>query len=82
VSDGLVSNFALIAGVAGSDVGTRAVTLAGVAGLLSGAFSMAGGEYVSVRSQHESIAAEIAVERRELQSNPARETDELAHRFA
>ncbi|MGN6598536.1 MAG: VIT1/CCC1 transporter family protein, partial [Actinomycetes bacterium] len=49
--DGLVSNFALIAGVAGGTAETRIIALAGIAGLAAGAFSMAGGEYVSVASQ-------------------------------
>ncbi|MEU4834946.1 VIT1/CCC1 transporter family protein [Streptosporangium sp. NPDC023615] len=76
--DGLVSNFALIAGVAGGDAGTRVIVLAGVAGLAAGAFSMAGGEYVSVASQRELALAEIAVERRELERHPEAEQEELA----
>lgn len=79
--DGLVSNAALIAGVAG---GTRAhteptvVVLAGLAGLAAGAFSMAAGEYVSVASQSEHAEAEVAKERQEILDNPADETAELA----
>ncbi|NUW31154.1 VIT1/CCC1 transporter family protein [Nonomuraea sp. SMC257] len=76
--DGLVSNFALIAGVAGGTPDAKVVLLAGGAGLAAGAFSMAGGEYVSVASQRELALAEIAVERRELQRNPEAEQDELA----
>ncbi|GAA2384889.1 VIT1/CCC1 transporter family protein [Nonomuraea africana] len=76
--DGLVSNFALIAGVAGGTDDTRVIALAGVAGLAAGAFSMAGGEYVSVASQRELALAEIAVERRELQRHPEDEQEELA----
>ncbi|MEV0199423.1 VIT1/CCC1 transporter family protein [Nonomuraea sp. NPDC050691] len=76
--DGLVSNFALIAGVAGGTSNVRVVLLAGGAGLAAGAFSMAGGEYVSVASQRELALAEIAVERRELQRNPEAEQAELA----
>ncbi|MFI6786213.1 VIT1/CCC1 transporter family protein [Nonomuraea sp. NPDC050383] len=76
--DGLVSNFALIAGVAGGTSDTKVVLLAGGAGLAAGAFSMAGGEYVSVASQRELALAEIAVERRELQHNPEAEQAELA----
>ena len=53
VNDGLVSNFSLVMGVAGSTVGAEIVTIAGLAGLLAGAFSMAAGEYISVRSQRE-----------------------------
>jgi VIT1/CCC1 family predicted Fe2+/Mn2+ transporter len=81
VTDGLVSNFALIAGVAGGDAAARTMVLAGLAGLVGGAFSMATGEYVSVRSQNESLDAEIEVERRELRVNPRAESEELAHVF-
>ncbi len=79
--DGLVSNLALIAGVAG---GTRnqgdatAVVLAGLAGLAAGAFSMAAGEYTSVASQSEAAQREIDKERREIIANPTGEADELA----
>ncbi|TYB41819.1 VIT1/CCC1 transporter family protein [Actinomadura chibensis] len=76
--DGLVSNFALIAGVVGASGTGRAAVLAGVAGLVAGACSMAAGEYTSVRSQTELMRAEIAVERRELGRNPDGERDELA----
>nr|WP_062330173.1 VIT1/CCC1 transporter family protein [Herbidospora sakaeratensis] len=76
--DGLVSNFALIAGVAGGTANTRVIALAGVAGLAAGAFSMAGGEYVSVASQRELAEAEIAVERREMAVHPEEEEAELA----
>jgi VIT1/CCC1 family predicted Fe2+/Mn2+ transporter len=79
--DGLVSNVALIAGVAGGTQqagSSSAVVLAGVAGLVGGAFSMATGEYVSVASQSEAAAREIAKERSEIQRNPAGETAELA----
>ncbi|MFI9551710.1 VIT1/CCC1 transporter family protein [Nonomuraea endophytica] len=79
--DGLVSNFALIAGVAGGTGDTKVIALAGVAGLAAGAFSMAGGEYVSVASQRELALAEIAVERRELDRHPAAELKELADDF-
>src|ERR1700759_3123370 len=79
--EGLASNVALIAGVAGGTqhVGdTKAVVLAGVAGLVGGAFSMATGEYVSVASQSEAAAREIDKERREIIRNPEGETRELA----
>ena len=82
--DGLVSNLALIAGVAG---GTRdhtdstAVVLAGLAGLAAGAFSMAAGEYTSVASQSEAAQREIDKERREIIANPVAETDELAQMY-
>lgn len=83
--DGLVSNLALIAGVAG---GTRdaadssAVVLAGLAGLAAGAFSMAAGEYTSVASQTEAAQLEIEKERREIIANPEAETRELAQMYA
>lgn len=76
--DGLVSNFALIAGVAGGGVSPRIVVLTGLAGLAAGAFSMAAGEYTSVASQAENAEAEIAKERLELERNPQGEEDELA----
>lgn len=79
--DGLVSNLALIAGVAGGTRGqadSTAVVLAGVAGLAAGAFSMAAGEYTSVASQSEAAQREIDKERREIIANPAAEADELA----
>jgi VIT1/CCC1 family predicted Fe2+/Mn2+ transporter len=77
--DGLVSNVGLVAGVAGGGVSASAIIVAGFAGLVAGAISMALGEYTSVRSQAEQIAAELAKERRELARNPAVEMDELAH---
>lgn len=76
--DGLVSNFALIAGVVGAGAAPHMVVITGLAGLAAGACSMAAGEYVSVASQAEATAAEIAIERRELQRNPASEEHELA----
>lgn len=76
--DGLVSNFALIAGVVGAGAVPRMVVVTGLAGLAAGACSMAAGEYVSVRSQSEMTAAEIAVERRELERDPDGEERELA----
>lgn len=78
MTDGLVSNFALIAGVAGGGVSPKTVALTGLAGLIAGAFSMATGEYVSVTSQTELTLAEIEVERRELRLSPQAEEAELA----
>ncbi|MGW4642941.1 VIT1/CCC1 transporter family protein [Sphaerisporangium sp. NPDC004334] len=78
VMDGLVSNASLIAGVVGGGAGAHTVTIAGLAGLVSGAFSMATGEYTSVRSQTEMTLAEIDVERREIAGNPEAEERELA----
>ncbi len=77
-SDGLVSNLALIAGVAGGTSSSEIVLLAGVAGLAAGAFSMAAGEYVSVRSQAEQAMAEIEIERLEIEKRPLAEERELA----
>ncbi len=79
--DGLVSNLALIAGVAGGtrdSAGSSAVVLAGLAGLAAGAFSMAAGEYTSVASQSEAAEREIEKERIEILRNPEAETLELA----
>ncbi len=78
VMDGLVSNTALIAGVAGGGAPPRTVALAGLAGLVAGAFSMATGEYVSVASQTELARAEIEVEKAEIARVPAAEEAELA----
>jgi len=78
VMDGLVSNFALIAGVAGGNVGQRTIVLTGLAGLVAGAISMATGEYTSVASQRELAHAEIAVEQREIRARPEAEMRELA----
>ncbi len=80
-SDGLVSNFALIAGVTGGTDDSKAVLLAGLAGLAAGAFSMAAGEFISVRSQAEQAMAEIELERHELERNPAGEERELAQMY-
>jgi VIT1/CCC1 family predicted Fe2+/Mn2+ transporter len=78
VMDGLVSNTALIAGVAGGGAPPRTVALAGMAGLVAGAFSMATGEYVSVASQSELARAEIEVEKAEIARVPVAEEAELA----
>ena len=78
VMDGLVSNVALIAGVAGGGAATRTVALAGLAGLVGGAFSMATGEYTSVAAQTEQTRAEIAVEKAEIAARPKAEMRELA----
>jgi vacuolar iron transporter family protein len=76
--DGLVSNFSLIAGIAGAGADHGLISLAGLAGLAAGAFSMAAGEYTSVASQSEMTRAEIEVERHELSVNAAAEQEELA----
>jgi VIT1/CCC1 family predicted Fe2+/Mn2+ transporter len=77
VSDGLVSNTALVMGVAGSGASHTVILLTGTAGLLSGSFSMAVGEYVSMASQRESYQREIALEAQELEEKPEEEHDEL-----
>ena len=77
VNDGLVSNLLLILGVAGGTSNRNIILLAGLAGLLAGAFSMAAGEWVSVQSQRELYEREIAIEREELSAFPAEELEEL-----
>ena len=76
--DGLVSNLALMTGVAGGAVSHQTVVITGLAGLAAGAFSMAAGEYTSVASQRELVQAELDVERAELRKHPADEMEELA----
>jgi VIT1/CCC1 family predicted Fe2+/Mn2+ transporter len=78
VNDGLVSNASLIMGVAGATEDLHVVALSGIAGLLAGAFSMAAGEYVSMRSQRELFEYQIALEREELEEYPLEEQEELA----
>ena len=79
VSDGLVSNLALVMGIAGASQGAGSfVLLAGVAGLLAGAFSMAAGEYISMQSQRELFERQIALEKAELEAMPEEEEAELA----
>ncbi len=76
--DGLLTNLSLVLGVAGaSSTDASTVRLAGVAGLLAGAFSMAAGELVSVRAQQEMVEREVAVEREELTQEPEAELREL-----
>lgn len=77
-NDGLVSNFSLVMGIAGANAETRFVLLAGIAGLLAGASSMAAGEYVSVKSQRELYEQQIAIERQELEMSPEEEREELS----
>jgi VIT1/CCC1 family predicted Fe2+/Mn2+ transporter len=82
VNDGLVSNAALIYGVAGASPEPSVIVLTGVAGLLAGAFSMAAGEYVSMRSQREMFEYQIGLERDELDEYPQEEAAELALIYA
>lgn len=77
VNDGLVSNFSLVMGVAGGTSDHSIVLLAGVAGLVAGAFSMASGEWISVRSQRELYENELRIEREELRAFPEEEREEL-----
>ena len=77
-NDGLLSTSSLVVGVAASNTGRSAVILAGVAGMVAGAVSMAAGEYVSVSSQADTENADIAKERQELADNPEAELKELA----
>ena len=81
VTDGLVSNTALIAGVSGGGAPTHLLIITGLAGLAAGAFSMATGEYVSVNSQSEVIRAEIESEKAEIALHPKAEEAELAGVF-
>ena len=67
VNDGLVSNFSLVMGFAGAEAEPEYILLAGVAGLLAGSFSMAAGEYVSMRAQRELFEQQIAMEKQELE---------------
>ncbi|MEA2622039.1 MAG: vacuolar iron transporter family protein [Chloroflexota bacterium] len=78
VNDGLVSNLALVMGVAGAAVDNRFIVLAGIAGLLAGSFSMAAGEYVSMQSQRELFQRQIDLEREEMKIMPEAEQNELA----
>lgn len=77
-NDGIVSTASLIVGVAAAAATPSEVLIAGVAGLVAGAMSMAAGEYVSVSSQSDTEQADLARERAELRDNPAFELAELA----
>ena len=77
-SDGLVSNLAIILGVAGGSSGQGLVRLVGIAGLIAGAVSMAAGEYLSMQAQRELLERELEMERREHTRNPEHEVEELA----
>ena len=77
-NDGIVSTASLIVGVASANAARGDILIAGVAGLVAGAMSMAAGEYVSVSSQSDTETADIARERAELAADPGHEHDELA----
>jgi VIT1/CCC1 family predicted Fe2+/Mn2+ transporter len=78
INDGLVTNVSLVVGVAAAEPGRQVVILAGIAGLVAGAFSMAAGEYISMTVQREMFESQIAMERRELQEDPEGERYEVA----
>jgi len=77
-NDGILSTASLIVGVAAAAATQNEVLVAGVAGLVAGAMSMAAGEYVSVSSQSDSEQADLAREQKELSASPGFELDELA----
>ncbi len=78
VNDGLVSNTSLVMGMAGAAASNEVVFVTGVAGLLAGAFSMAAGEFISMRTQREMFEHQIAQEKEELELYPEEEAEELA----
>src|SRR3954462_12192761 len=77
-NDGLVSNLSLIMGIAGASSNNQVIVLAGVAGLLAGAFSMAAGEFISMQSQREMFENQISIEREEMRVMPDVEEEELS----
>ena len=78
-NDGIISTSSLVVGVAAASTSPSEVIVAGVAGLVAGATAMAAGEYVSVSSQADTEAADLAKERRELAEQPGAELNELTH---
>ena len=76
-NDAIVSTASLMIGVSASDASKRAILIAGVAGLVAGAMSMAAGEFVSVSSQRDAERADIEIEKRELERKPQDELAEL-----
>jgi VIT1/CCC1 family predicted Fe2+/Mn2+ transporter len=80
-NDGLVSNLALVMGVAGANPAPGIIVLAGIAGLLAGAFSMGVGEYISVQSQRELLDFQVAFQRKQLREAPDQERAILTHRY-
>ncbi len=77
-NDGLVSNFSLVMGIAGATSGEKGVLMAGLAGMLAGALSMALGEWISVKSSQELYEKQMQIEMEELETNPEGEKHELA----
>ncbi|MBY0356310.1 MAG: VIT family protein [Rickettsiales bacterium] len=80
-NDGILSTASIVSGMAAGGASREAILLAGLAGLVAGATSMATGEYISVSSQTDTENADIAREKRELEQNPAFELEELAHMY-
>jgi vacuolar iron transporter family protein len=78
INDGLVTNASLVVGVAAAEPGRHVVILAGIAGLVAGAFSMAAGEYISMSVQRELFESQLALERQELEENPDWEREEVS----
>ena len=78
-NDGIVSTASLVLGVAAAGAPSKSILVAGVAGLMAGAMSMAAGEYVSVSSQSDTENADIEKERKELEADPVHEHEELTH---
>ncbi|HBS31691.1 MAG TPA: hypothetical protein DEA40_08090 [Parvularcula sp.] len=81
-NDGIISNTSLVMGMTGAAVSNDVVFITGVAGLLAGAFSMAAGEFISVRTQREMLEHQLAQEKEELESYPDEEAEELALIYA
>jgi vacuolar iron transporter family protein len=79
ISDGLVTNVAIVLGMAAAHPGVGVVRLAGLAALVAGSFSMASGEYVSMQAQRELLLRELALERHEIRHRPEGERRELVH---
>jgi VIT1/CCC1 family predicted Fe2+/Mn2+ transporter len=79
--DGLVTNASLIAGIGGGGGASKMIVLTGIAGLIAGAFSMATGEYISVKSQNELTQAEVEVERRQVLRDPAGKERQLTQLY-
>jgi VIT1/CCC1 family predicted Fe2+/Mn2+ transporter len=80
-SDGLITNISLILGVSGAHLTATDIRLTGLAGLIAGAFSMAAGEYVSMKAQSELLEAELELERHEIEVNPEGEHLELVELY-
>jgi VIT1/CCC1 family predicted Fe2+/Mn2+ transporter len=78
-NDGIVSTAGIVMGVAGATVESGPILIAGVAALVAGSISMAGGEYASVSAQRDSEIAALAKERKELEADPSDELEELAN---